>query len=116
MVHLGLFESERKEQIAKLCERIRSHVPDEEPLIIAGDFNDWLQRATPILEETLGLKEAFMATTGSHAKSFPAWLPALRLDRVYFRGFEVMAAECLSNRPWSQLSDHAPLWVEMQFT
>ncbi|MGZ6332968.1 MAG: endonuclease/exonuclease/phosphatase family protein, partial [Bdellovibrionota bacterium] len=94
-VHLGLLEAERREQVRRLCMRIESHVPHQEPLVIAGDFNDWRLKATPILEKTLEVREAFLALHGAHVRSFPSWLPALRLDRIYFRGADVLHARGL---------------------
>ena len=44
-VHLGLLEQERRDQFQALTDRINEHVPQDEPMIIAGDFNDWRQRA-----------------------------------------------------------------------
>lgn len=111
-IHLGLFKLERDKQLAILCDRIQSHVPENEPLIIAGDFNDWTQRAEHYLESHLQLNEAFKVLTGKHAKSFPIWRPTLQVDRVYFRGVNVKNCERLNQMPWRRLSDHAPLHVE----
>jgi endonuclease/exonuclease/phosphatase family metal-dependent hydrolase len=111
-VHLGLRENDRGIQIRRICERIQSHVPHSEPVIIAGDFNDWRGRATAPLRNTLGASEAFEQLRGSHARTFPSWLPALRLDRVYFRGLEAKKVELLMAKPWNELSDHAALSVE----
>ena len=111
-VHLGLLESEREEQIATLSERIDSHVPHDEPLIIAGDFNDWRGRAEMHFQTDLGLEEVFKTMTGRHARSFPIWRPFLRMDRIYFRGVEPVQCECLRSKPWRRLSDHTPLYSE----
>jgi endonuclease/exonuclease/phosphatase family metal-dependent hydrolase len=108
-VHLGLTGMERKQQLSSLCERIDSHVPHDAPLIIAGDFNDWLGRAERQLQDCLGLQEVFLTTHGRHARSFPAWLPVLTMDRIYFRGFAPLSCERLCQFPWRLLSDHAPL-------
>ena len=54
-VHLGLFERGRQWQIRALCERIRATVPDDAPLIIAGDFNDWRHKANRLLVDELGV-------------------------------------------------------------
>jgi endonuclease/exonuclease/phosphatase family metal-dependent hydrolase len=43
------------------------------------------------------------------ARTFPAGMPWLRLDRIYVRGFEVGKAEVMRGRMWARLSDHAPL-------
>jgi endonuclease/exonuclease/phosphatase family metal-dependent hydrolase len=112
-VHLGLFESERISQINKLCARMDSHVPHDEPLIIGGDFNDWRVRLSKPLETKLEMKEAFLATSGNHARTFPSWLPSLKLDRIYYRGLKIKNASCLTERPWNELSDHAALIAEL---
>ena len=113
-VHFGLFEADRRWQIGKLCARIDSHVPHHDPLIIAGDFNDWRIRASKLLRNNLGVAEAFESTHGSAAKSFPSWLPSLPLDRIYFRGVAIENAKCLTGKPWNQLSDHAALSAEIR--
>ncbi|MQR00331.1 endonuclease/exonuclease/phosphatase family protein [Glaciimonas soli] len=43
------------------------------------------------------------------ARTFPAMLPWLRLDRIYTRGFTVESAEVLHGPAWAKLSDHAPI-------
>ena len=40
-VHLGLRESHRRHQLARLCETVQQEVPADAPLVVAGDFNDW---------------------------------------------------------------------------
>ena len=111
-VHLGLFERERQNQLAVLAKRIKSHIPEDEPLIIAGDFNDWRSRAERHLHEDLGVKEAYKTTRGAHARTFPAWFPVLSMDRIYYRGIEVNDCHRLHGQPWSRLSDHTPLLAE----
>jgi len=113
-VHLGLFGRERERQLSTLVKRISSHVPADEPLIIAGDFNDWRNRAEQYLHHDLGVKEAFKNSHGSHARSFPAWLPMLSMDRIYYRGVEVVDCHRLHGQPWSRLSDHTPLLAEFR--
>lgn len=61
VVHLGLFAGGRSRQVLALLERIRRVVPDHEPLLIAGDFNDWDNRLAPLFVEQLGLVEVFAA-------------------------------------------------------
>lgn len=114
-VHLGLLEAERAQQIQMLCARIDSHVPEEDPLVIGGDFNDWRGRVSGSLRERLGLLEAYQHLYGHHARTFPSWLPALRLDRIYYRGLRVRSARCLSRAPWNGLSDHSALSAELTF-
>ena len=110
-VHLGLKEGHRQQQL-KLMADLLARLPREAPVIVAGDFNDWRQKADAALAGT-GLQEVFVSTFGAPAKSFPARFPVLRLDRIYVRNARVRAPRVLSNRPWSHLSDHAPLAVEV---
>jgi endonuclease/exonuclease/phosphatase family metal-dependent hydrolase len=108
-VHLGLFERGRAWQIRALCERIRATVPRDDPLIIAGDFNDWRHRANRTLVEQLGVEEVFEADRGRSARTYPSVLPMFRLDRIYARGLRVSEARVQFAFPWGRLSDHAAL-------
>jgi endonuclease/exonuclease/phosphatase family metal-dependent hydrolase len=108
-VHLNLRASDRRRQLAALITHVRCCVPDEAPLIIAGDFNDWQREACRMLRETLDVRDAHLSLHGRLAASFPARFPVLALDRIYLRGLSVHTAEVHRDAPWSQLSDHAPL-------
>jgi len=112
-VHLGLLETERQTQIRHLCKRIDSLVPHDEPLVIGGDFNDWRVKVNLPLEQQVEVREAFREIHGDHARTFPSWLPALKLDRIYYRGLHAKKAHCLSGNPWNQLSDHVALYAEL---
>lgn len=113
-VHLDLFERGRSLQLERIVKRIHEHVPDDHPLIIAGDFNDWREKASPILEAELGVQEIFLKLYGRHARSFPSWLPFLPLDRIYTRGFDALQASCFTAPPWDSLSDHGAVLAELQ--
>jgi endonuclease/exonuclease/phosphatase family metal-dependent hydrolase len=108
-VHLDLTHNGRKLQNDRIIERIKTTIPENERLILAGDFNDWRGLATSHFEERLALKEAFMTTAGAHAKTFPAPFPFLTLDRMYLRGLSPVEAKCHEGNPWSQLSDHVAI-------
>lgn len=112
-VHLGLAESHRVQQLELLCDIVRTEVPEEAPLVVAGDFNDWRRRAHDILERDAGLKEVFVSAYGESARTFPARFPVLSLDRIYVRNASVHLPVVLPRRPWSHLSDHAPLAAEI---
>ena len=111
-VHLGLLGPERNKQLAVLAKRIHSHIPDNEPLIIAGDFNDWRGKAEKHLTSDLGVEEVFKSITGRYARSFPAWMPTLTMDRIYSRGLEAVQCQRLHGHPWRRLSDHTPLLAQ----
>ena len=112
-VHLGLQEAHRKRQLELLCHMIDEEVPTEAPLLIAGDFNDWRRRAHHQLERCAGLREVFVQAHGRAARTFPARFPVLPLDRIYVRNARVHTPVVLPRRPWSHLSDPAPLAAEI---
>lgn len=113
-LHLGLLATERRRQIEILCQRIESHVPDNAPLIIAGDFNDWQSKIARQFYQHLHLREVFQTLQGNHARTFPVWLPLLPMDRIYYRGLEAITCERLKSPLWQSLSDHAPLLATFQ--
>ena len=67
-----------------------------------------------LLWREAGLKEVFVTAYGESAKTFPARFPLLSLDRIYVRNASVHLPVVLPRRPWSHLSDHAPLAAEIE--
>ena len=134
VVHLGLFESGRGRQTQALIEAVMASAPDGEPVIIAGDFNDWRNTLGAALRDKLGVVEVFdQLGTGSAlggmvrslvgferkaapARTFPAALPWFRLDRIYVRGFQVDTAQVLHGSLWAKLSDHAPIVATLKLS
>ncbi len=110
-IHLGLIGMERRRQLELLCKRIDEHVPQEAALIVAGDFNDWTGQAEKKFYQHLQLKEAYRTLHNRYARTFPAWLPILRMDRIYYRGLQLQSCDRLNHAPWNRLSDHAPLFA-----
>lgn len=110
-VHLGLRQRHRRKQLRLLCELLES-LPPQDPVIVAGDFNDWRQQADTILAGC-GLEEVFVRQHGRPAKTFPAHWPLLRLDRIYVRNATCREPRALYRKPWSHLSDHVPLIAEI---
>jgi endonuclease/exonuclease/phosphatase family metal-dependent hydrolase len=113
-VHFGLTEGQRDAQLQLLCELIATTVPQDAPLIVAGDFNDWRLRVHALLETRAGMREVFAMANGATARTFPARCPFLQLDRIYVRNARAHAPIVLPRKPWSHLSDHAPLVAEIQ--
>lgn len=111
-VHLGLREAHRLRQL-RLLRELAQQIPADEPLVVAGDFNDWRGRADAALGAP-GLQSAFARTGVSPPRTFPARWPLLPLDRIYVRGLQVQSACVLSALPWPHLSDHLPLLAEVK--
>ena len=113
-VHLGLMENHRVQQMHMLCDLVRNEIPAHAPVVVAGDFNDWRHRAHAVLEGGADLHEVFVQAHGRAARTFPARMPVLRLDRIYVRNAIGHAPVVLPSHPWSHLSDHAPLAAEIE--
>ena len=73
----------------------------------------WQLRGNKRLARCEYLHEAFERHHGALAKSYPARFPMLRLDRVYLRNATSHEPRILGNKPWTHLSDHLPLAVEV---
>ena len=135
-VHLGLFSVSRRWQTDRLCELVEGEVGPDEPLLIAGDFNDWQHELSHRLMDRLGVHEVFArAPAGAdvsawasipkpaagprHAtppRTFPAVLPWLRLDRLYVRRMDVQRAWVPTEAHWSGLSDHLPIVADLHWS
>ncbi len=102
--HLALTRSARLRQMTWIAQWIASGAP-EGPLILAGDFNDWKNDSVAIFAD-VGMIEVATAL-GVSGRTFPAFSPALALDKMFVRG--------LTPREWvpadakaAWLSDHLP--------
>jgi len=80
VVHLGLFGGGRERQVQALVKRIKTWVPDDEPILIAGDFNDWNNRLAPLFVDELQLYEVFAVAPDSGLA-----IPGLRRPLRRFR-------------------------------
>jgi len=114
-IHLELVAFERRRQVRVLKQYIKEVIPEDEPMIIAGDFNDWNQQLGRRLEADLGLQEAFEYTHGRYARTYPVSWPVLSMDRIYFRNLSFIECACLDTQPWKSLSDHAPLYAQLGY-
>ena len=108
-VHFGLFKRWRGMQFNALVDRIKQMVPNDAPMIVAGDFNDWRNHASRLLARELRLQEVFEARHGKPARSYPVGMPLLRMDRIYVRGLGIQSEEVHAHHPWNKISDHAAL-------
>jgi endonuclease/exonuclease/phosphatase family metal-dependent hydrolase len=77
------------------------------PTIVMGDFNDWLWAGS--VRRTL---ESVLPRC-THHRTFPAFLPLLRLDRIYMSA-AVSLAGCRTDPAARALSDHLPVIAEIE--
>lgn len=113
-VHLSLHERGRRRQLDAISGRLEEIATRELPIIVAGDFNDWRQRASSILEDRLGMSEVTIVRLGRAARTYPSLLPMLRLDRIYVRGFRIVSSRVHRGAPWALLSDHLAISAELR--
>ena len=81
-VHLGLLETERRHQVARVIDTIERHIPMGTPLILVGDFNGRRQSAHRSLTQHCGLVEANEVVNQRLARTYPAMMPLLPMDRI----------------------------------
>jgi endonuclease/exonuclease/phosphatase family metal-dependent hydrolase len=102
--HLGLSFRERHQQ-AHVLLKLLGHL--EVPTVVMGDFNDWfwVGSVRRILGRTL--------PRYSSQRTFPSYLPLLRLDRVYLSDALTLVT-CQTDATARTLSDHLPLITDVE--
>ncbi|MDA7416689.1 endonuclease/exonuclease/phosphatase family protein [Xenophilus arseniciresistens] len=107
VVHLGLIKGSRVRQVAQLGAFIEREVPKDEPVVVAGDFNDWGARMRAAMN-AMGLKDM----VGGRNFTYPSRLPLTQLDFVYARHLHPVSLHVPRGRIWGRMSDHLPLVAE----
>lgn len=113
-VHLGLNRWQRISQIRQIAELVEELSNADEPVLLAGDFNDWNRELDRLITSELGFHNAFGTHEPQAARTWHARRPVFALDRIYTRHLEVARAARLDGDPWSDLSDHLPLYAELR--
>jgi endonuclease/exonuclease/phosphatase family metal-dependent hydrolase len=112
-VHLGTAFRERKDQ----SERLATIVHDRRitaPKIVLGDFNEWSQGfATQVLSEKLQAID--LSVHLRRKRTYPAILPFLHLDHIYYEGeVDIAGVEVPRTRKSLMASDHLPFLAELK--
>lgn len=113
-VHLGLNRWQRMRQVNYLSGVVDEVVKAGEPVLIAGDFNDWRRELEAVFVDGMGFDNALAGHPPDTVRTWHARRPVFSLDRIYTRNLAVGNAGRLSGEPWSQLSDHLPLFAELE--
>ena len=108
VLHLGLIGSSRVRQLAQTRDYLQRHVPQDEALVIAGDFN-CVRLAQNWAANTLQTRSSPQAAT------FPSRLPMRQLDHIFTRGLNTTELYAPRGKAWLQMSDHLPLVAELQW-
>jgi endonuclease/exonuclease/phosphatase family metal-dependent hydrolase len=109
VLHLGLIAGSRARQVEQLGQFIAREIPRRDPVVVAGDFNDWGAKLRPAMN-ALGLKDFI----GERQLTYPSRLPLTQLDYVYARGLKPVGAQIPRGRIWWRMSDHLPLIAEFK--
>lgn len=112
VVHLGLIHASRLRQSERLARLVRDQIPENAPVVVAGDFNDWSEKLDSIFVDA-GLQRA-LGPKAEKPATFPSMVPMLSLDRVYTRGLHCRSIMVPRGSTWARLSDHLPLVVELE--
>jgi endonuclease/exonuclease/phosphatase family metal-dependent hydrolase len=107
VVHLGLFRASRLRQVLQLKRFIEREVPADQPLVVAGDFNDWGDSVRRLMFEM----QLHAFQPASHP-TFPSRMPLVQLDYVYARGLKPLQVHVPTGRIWWRMSDHLPMIAE----
>ncbi len=102
VTHLGLLPGERRTQVRRLIECLSEK--DRRPLILMGDFNEWLFWGRPLrwLHRHFGPLRS--------PATFPARWPLLRLDHILADPPGLLRPSVVFKSPLSRVaSDHLPL-------
>ncbi len=110
--HLNLTQRGRDKQAQMIVDDLSTE--SGIPWILVGDFNDWNNKVTVKLESELKAKEAFTLLHGKSPLTFPSVMPVLSLDRIFLHQINPIHGQVLKNGHWRKLSDHLPLYLEVE--
>ena len=108
--HLGLAERERRWQVEHLLTHALFRESEKLPTLVVGDSNDWRNRLARGMLTERGFAQ--VTSPPSRFRSFPAFLPALSLDKAFHRGLFIREATVIRTPATHRASDHLPLVID----
>ena len=109
-LHLNLLEKDRFRQAEDLREFVGEKSEKHEPVIVAGDFNDWTGRLTNHLGDFM---DHSSDKVGEPLTTYPSFYPVFQLDRIFTKNVDLIHLERLRSKKWERLSDHLPLMARV---
>lgn len=113
-VHLGTAVRERRQQAARLMDNdLLKAIDISGPRVVLGDFNEWVHGlVTQTLTAEFHLTD--LRTHLPRVRAYPAILPLLHLDHIYFdHHLRVDKAQFHKSRLSLIASDHLPLVADL---
>jgi endonuclease/exonuclease/phosphatase family metal-dependent hydrolase len=114
VAHFGLAHVSRVRQAQRLAAFIAAEVPVGEPLVVAGDFNDWNEKLDGPMREAGLARARAPHERATQRMTFPSRVPLFAHDRVYLRGLRCCSTMVPRGTPWARMSDHLPLVAELE--
>jgi endonuclease/exonuclease/phosphatase family metal-dependent hydrolase len=114
-VHLGLMHLERRIQVRRLLAHLFEGALPDQPLVIAGDWNEWASRLVrPVMREW-GFHLARTDRRPRGERTWPSRRPLVALDKILYRDpVRCHHVACVLDRVTRVTSDHLPLVVELE--
>lgn len=89
---------------------------EDQTWIMVGDFNDWNKKIAKKIKNHLNVVEAYEEIHGKFPLTYPSLVPMLSLDRIFLNNCRVLEAKTLTGKIWRSLSDHLPLYAEIEIS
>lgn len=114
-VHLGLLHIERRAQMRKLLRHLFHEAEDDQPLVIAGDWNEWGSGIVREVMRDWGFHLARSDARPHGERTWPSRRPIVGLDKIVYRDpIRCHHVVCVLDRVTRVTSDHLPLMVELE--
>jgi len=114
VVHFGLAHRSRVRQVQRLADFLSMHVPADELLVVAGDFNDWGEKLDAPMRELGLVRAGSLMDRAAQRLTFPSRVPVFAMDRIYMRGLVCRSTAVPRGTAWARMSDHLPLLAELE--
>jgi len=113
-VHLGLMHLERRVQVRRLLSHLFRDPRPDQPLVIAGDWNEWTRRLVRGVLHEHGFHMARSEARPKGLRTWPSRRPLVALDRILYRDpIRCRHVACILDEVTRVASDHLPLVVEL---
>ncbi len=113
--HFGLSQRQRLLQARAVGRLLGELVDPADPVVLAGDFNDWSGRVDPVISRETALENAMLALAMKDRRTWSTRRPLFALDRVYYRNLDLVEVSVLREAPFDGLSDHFPVKAVFRF-
>lgn len=115
-VHLGLMHLERRIQLRRLLANVFEGARSDQPLVVAGDWNEWGRRLVRQVMREWGFH---LARTNHHpkrgARTWPSRRPVAALDKILYRDpVRCRHVAGVLDDLTRVASDHLPLVVDLE--